>query len=153
MMWGVMTLRFLLVIALSAFGVGSLAAAAATAEDEIVAAEKNWATAVVEQNVGELKRIYSEELIYAHSTGSIESRDDYLERMTSGKQRYDAIDHHKTTVRVHGTAAVAHSIVTMKGGNDGGPFDNRLMMIHTWVRAAGRWRLVAHQTTLLEKNN
>lgn len=148
-MWAVMHKQVF-----SVFAVGILAAAAAlgaamSPTDEVIAAEKNWAKAVVEQNIPELKRIYSDDLIYAHSTGAIESKEDYLGRMTSGKQRYDVIDHEKTIVRIHGDAAVAHSIVTMKGNNDSGPFDNHLMMIHTWVRTGGRWRLAAHQTTLL----
>ena len=63
--------------------------------------------------------------------------------------RYDGIEHHKTTVREHGDSAVAHSIVRMHGENASGPFDNRLMMIHVWVKDGGAWRLAAHQTTRL----
>ena len=66
-------------------------------------------------------------------------------------QKYDVIEHHKTTIRTQGDGAVAHSIVTMKGTNPAGPFDNKLMMIHTWFKGAGGWQLAAHQTTELAK--
>ena len=48
-------------------------------------------------------------------------------------------------------AAIVHSIVVMKGTNPAGPFDNRLMMIHTWVKSGDNWQLAAHQTTQLER--
>ena len=121
------------------------------ADDSVVAAEKGWAQAVVSQNFAKLQRVLDEELIYAHSTGIIETKAEYLGKLKSGAQKYTAIDHHKTTVRVHGDAAVAHSIVVMQGNNASGPFDNRLMMIHTWVKKGGEWRLAAHQTTQIAR--
>lgn len=137
--------RFLLVALLLVAG------APAFADDAVTAAEKGWAQAVVSQNFAKLQRVLDDELIYAHSTGNIETKSEYLGKLKSGAQRYDAIDHEKTTVRVHGDAAVAHSIVVMKGSNAAGPFDNRLMMIHTWIKKGGEWRLAAHQTTRLER--
>ena len=120
-------------------------------EDEILAAEKRWAAAVIALDFGALERIYHEDLIYAHSTGIIETKGEYLGKLRSGKQKYDVIEHHKTTIRSHGDAAVAHSIVTMKGRSSSGPFDDKLMMIHTWFRSDGVWQLAAHQTTRLEQ--
>ena len=64
---------------------------------------------------------------------------------------YDVIDHLKLEVRIHGNAAVAHSHVRMQGKSATGPFDNKLMMIHMWVKTGGSWQLVAHQTTRLEE--
>ena len=121
-------------------------------ESEVMAAERRWAGSVTAMDFKALNEIYDSRLIYAHSTGIIETKDEYLAKLESGKQKYDAIDYEKSTVRVHGDAAVAHHIVVMKGTNASGPFDNRLMMIHTWVKRGGAWRLAAHQTTQLERN-
>ncbi len=141
-----MTRRFLLLSTLLL-----TAAFPVLADDPIVAAEKAWAEAVTSRNFAKLQRAFDDELIYAHSTGGIETKAEYLAKLKSGTQRYDAIIYHKTTTRMHGDAAVAHSIVTMRGASKGTPFDNKLMMIHTWVKKAGEWRLAAHQTTLLEE--
>ena len=121
------------------------------AEDELRQTEKNWAAAVVAQDYAKLEQFLHDQLIYAHSTGVIETKADYLGKLKSGKQRYDAIDHHKMEIRAHGDAAIVHSLVTMKGQSGDRPFDNELMMIHTWVKQSGQWRLAAHQTTRLEK--
>ncbi len=119
--------------------------------DDVVAAETAWARAVTAQNFDTLDRILSDELIYAHSTGVIETKSEYLGKLKSGVQRYDVIDHETTTVRVHGNAAAAHSIVIMKGATKGNPFDNKLMMMHLWVKNGDVWQLAAHQTTRLEQ--
>ncbi len=128
-----------------------LPAAAGANEDAIRQAEKQWAEAVVARDFTALEKILAPGLIYAHSTGVIETKEEYLGKLRSGRQRYDAIEHEKTTVKVYGDAAVAHSIVVMKGESAGEPFDSRLMMMHFWVKQDGAWRLAAHQTTSLEK--
>lgn len=124
-------------------------AAAHHEEGELVAAEKAWAKAVAAHDYATLEKVLDPDLIYAHSTGVIETKEEYLGKLKQGTQRYDGIEHEKTTVRAHGNAAVAHSIVRMHGATKGTPFDNRLMMIHTWIKKDGAWRLVAHQTTRL----
>ena len=136
---------------LAALALAVLAVAPLQANDEVLAADKAWAQAVTSGNFAKLQRVLDDELIYAHSTGNIETKAEYLAKLKSGSQKYDVIDHEKSTVRVHGDAAIAHSIVVMKGTNASGPFDNRLMMIHTWVKKGGEWRLVAHQTTQIAR--
>lgn len=126
-----------------------LATFAAVSEDELRQAEKAWATAVTKKDYAALERILHDELIYAHSTGVIETKTQYVNRLRTGAQKYDSIEHEKITVKLHGDAAVTHSIVRMKGLSDKRPFDDRLMMIHLWVKRGGQWRLAAHQTTKL----
>jgi ketosteroid isomerase-like protein len=119
----------------------------APADDEIRNAEKAWAEAVKSRNFAALEKIFSPELIYAHSTGAIETKQKYLDRLRSGAQRYDGITHETIKVVAYGDSAVAHSLVRMTGGNSSGPFNDHLMMMHLWVKQGGSWRLAAHQTT------
>jgi len=123
---------------------------AAAAEEEIRQAEKAWAAAVMRRDAAALERILDDALIYAHSTGAVETKAQYLGRLSSGAQRYDLIEHQKLTVKLHGDSAVAHAQVRMKGQADQRAFDNRLMMLHLWVKRGGQWRLAAHQTTELK---
>ncbi len=118
-------------------------------EDEIRAAEKAWATAVVRQDFAALDKIYNADLIYAHSTGAVESKKEYMERLRGGAQKYEKVEHQKITIRMHGDAAVAHCHMHMTGMSNGKPFDDRLILLHVWVKQAGRWQLAGHQTTKL----
>jgi ketosteroid isomerase-like protein len=126
-----------------------LLALAAPNEDEIRATEKAWAAAVVAQDFGKLDQFLSAKLIYAHSTGAVETKEAYLKRLKTGAQKYDALEYEKTAVDVYGDTAVAHSHLTMRGTSNGAPFNDRLMMMHLWVKTGGHWQLVAHQTTKL----
>ena len=130
---------------LALFGLVGIAQAATDAE--IQKAEKDWAKAVMAQDASALGQILADELIYAHSTGNIDTKAKYLSNMKSGAAKYELIEHQDLTVKAYGDTGVAHSHVRMKGTNKEGPFDNKLMMLHVWVKQGGKWHLVAHQTT------
>lgn len=119
-------------------------------EQQILNAEKNWAAAVMAKDFTKLDAMLMFDLIYAHSTGIIDDKTQYIEKMKTGKQNYAGIEHKSTTVRLHGNSAIAHSQMRMHGTNASGPFDDRLMMIHVWVKSNGTWKLAGHQTTRLQ---
>ena len=132
------------------FLAGQTTVVAGDTEEAVRMAEENWAEAVTSTDFATMKEIYSDDLIYAHSTGVIESKAEYLDKLKTGSQKYDLIDHQKTTIKIFADSAIAHSIVRMKGTSKGQPFDSKLMMLHLWVKQGGKWRLAAHQTTKLE---
>ena len=137
--------RFAVGVSLIA-GLALLASAAGT-EDEIRGAEKAWAEAVKARDFAALDRIFTPELIYAHSTGAIESKQKYIDRLRAGKQRYEGITQENIKIVPYGDSVVAHSLMRMTGVNDAGPFNDHVMMMHLWVKKSGSWRLAAHQTT------
>ena len=68
---------------------GSAYAFGAGPKDEILAAEKRWAEAVIALDFAALEKIYHDGLIYAHSTGTIETNGEYLGKLRSGKQKWE----------------------------------------------------------------
>ena len=125
------------------------ALAASDDEQQILDSEKAWASAVVAKDFAKLDAMLTPDLIYAHSTGAIEDKAKYLGNMKSGTQRYAGIEPQTPTVRMHGDSALTHTIVRMHGVNAAGPFDNKVMMMHMWVKSGGKWKLAGHQTTKL----
>jgi ketosteroid isomerase-like protein len=123
------------------------AVALAAPGDEIQAAEKSWRQALVARDVGALEKLYTADLIYAHSTGKVESKKEYLDRLASGRQRYESWTEESGRIVLHGDSAVSHSISRATGTNDSGAFNDHLMVMHLWVKQQGVWRLAAHQTT------
>ena len=122
---------------------------AADPEAAIRDAEKAWADAVLARDYSALDKILGEKLIYAHATGAIESKQDYLKRLRAGAQRYDRIDRESLRIVSYGESAVTHSIRRMIGVSNGTPFNDHVMMLHCWEKQGGSWRLAAHQTTKL----
>jgi ketosteroid isomerase-like protein len=119
-------------------------------QQEVEQAERNWATAVTTNDAATLEQVYDERLIYAHSSGLVETKADYMAKLDSGATRYDVIDYEQLEVLPFQDGGVAHSLVRMQGENAEGPFNNRLLMTQVWTSDSGEWRMLLHQTTLLE---
>jgi uncharacterized protein (TIGR02246 family) len=114
---------------------------------EIEALEQSWMQAVMARDYAALGRLYADDLIYAHSSGVVDTKAQYLEKLRSGRQSYKAMEAKKITVRLHGTSAVSHLWARFTGTNPNGAFDDKLMVLHLWVKQGNAWRLAAHQTT------
>jgi ketosteroid isomerase-like protein len=127
-----------------------LSGAAFPQEAEIRAAEKKWAAAIVAKDGATLEKLLGDGLIYAHSTGVVDSKKSYIAKVTSGKQRYEGAEYKDETVKLYGTTAVGHGHMRMWGVNQNGKFDDLVMVLHVWVKTAGGWQLAAHQTTKLK---
>ena len=142
-----MRLRF---IWMTVFAAGlMMAAPAEDLNERIQERERAWSTATTGGDVVTLNKLFTDQLIYAHSTGVIEDKKEYLDRIRTAKQRYDRINQEKITVVPYGDAAVSHSILRMIGVSNGKPFDDHVMLLHLWVKQNGIWRIAAHQTTKL----
>jgi ketosteroid isomerase-like protein len=137
------TILLSLTLCLAAFG-------ASPEEQQVLDADKAWAAAVVAKDFAKLDTMLTPDLIYAHSTGVIDDKKAYLGKMKEGKQTYKGIEFGTMSVRMHGNAAITHGTLRMHGVNAEGPFDNRVMTIHIWVKSGGSWKLAGHQTTRLQ---
>jgi len=118
-------------------------------EDEIKQSEQKWIAAVKNQDRRAMGEILAKELVYTHSTGLVEDKSQYIAAVTSGNQKYDAIEYEAPVIRTYGNMAVVATKVVMTGSTKGQPFNNRLRLLHVWVKQGGKWSLVAHQTTRL----
>jgi ketosteroid isomerase-like protein len=123
---------------------------ASPVEQKVLDADKAWAAAVVAKDFAKLDSMLTPDLIYAHSTGVIDDKKAYLGKMKEGKQTYKGIELGTMAVRIHGESAITHGTLRMHGVNANGPFDDRVMTIHMWVKSAGSWKLAGHQTTRLQ---
>src|SRR3954447_23469020 len=116
-------------------------------ENDIRKGDQQWATAVKNRDAATLEKLFAPGLIYAHATGAVQNKTEYIERLKSGKQRYDNVQIESSRVVPYGDAAVSHSVVRTIGVNDSGPFNDHVMMMHFWIKEGAVWHLTAHQTT------
>jgi ketosteroid isomerase-like protein len=117
--------------------------------DEVKQAEQKWIAAVKSKDKAAMEEILAKELVYTHSTGLVEDKGQYIQAVTSGNQKYDSIEYESPAIQTYGSAAVVATKVVMTGSTKGQPFNNRLRLLHVWVKQGGKWMLVAHQTTRL----
>lgn len=113
--------------------------------------DKAWTEAVLKKDFAALDKMLAPNLVYAHATGIVDTKQSYIEKIRGGKQVYKTMAQQNVTAHKYGNAAVTHSWMRVTGVNQAGPFDDKVMLLHMWVKSAAGWQLVAHQTTRVDK--
>lgn len=91
-----------------------------------------------------LAMLMHDDLAYTHSNGLVDTKEQFLARLTSGQLRYVDIFPSEQQVRLHGTTAVVTGHVVLTTGNAEQPLVTRVRYTAVWSRDDGdRWRHVA----------
>lgn len=130
-----------------------LTALACLAQDKaaVLALDKQWSDSIVKGDTATLEKLLSDDLVYAHSTGIVDTKASYIAKIKERRQVYKSFEQHKPTVNIYKDSAVTFSYVRVTGTNQAGLFDDKVMLIHFWVKQNNTWRLAAHQTTKIDK--
>ena len=130
-----------------------LTALSCLAQDKaaILALDKQWSDAIIKGDTATLDKLLSDDLVYAHATGIVDTKASYLAKIKERRQVYKSFEQHKPTVNIYKDSAVTFSYVRVTGTNQAGIFDDKVMLIHFWVKQNNTWRLAAHQTTKIDK--
>jgi ketosteroid isomerase-like protein len=118
-------------------------------EPAILKLEEQWVAALVKVDIAALEQLYSDSLTYSHSSGTTDTKAEYLANLKAGRTKYESIVREEVKVRVYGNAALHTSKTHFKLINNGQPQAFAVKMLHVWVKEGKSWRLVAHQTTRL----
>jgi hypothetical protein len=133
----------------------SLRAADATAESKaplstLQSADDARVLAMKSGNREKLQTIFSDELHYAHSTGEVDSKSSFIDKLTSGKTKYALMDYEKRefTFPAPGVALMTGRvhIRAISGENT---TDSVLSFLAAWRLENGQWRFLAWQSCKL----
>ena len=121
------------------------------ARDEVAALEDARFKAMREQDWPMLDRLFSEALVYTHSSGVQDGKASYLAAMKDGTYRCFAMEVVSREVRLFGDTALAFSHVRthLESRGQEKRLDSKILAV--WVREGGpngaAWRFVAYQPT------
>jgi ketosteroid isomerase-like protein len=103
--------------------------------------------AMVEADLDTLDELLSDDVMYAHSDASVDSKASYFEMLRNGTLVYDALEH--TTESVLSRSGVAIVSGTMSGSihMHGAAKTLNSRVAAVWIAENGRWRLAAFQPT------
>ena len=138
---------------LSLLTVPSLPARAANHQDkttqDVREVEKRRIQYLTGGDLTQLERILSDDLIYTHSSGRVESKAQFLAALRSGEMKYEAMDHEDVQVRVYGDTAVltGRSRVKLKSKGEDRSFPLRFTLVY--AKQERQWRMVGWQSTRL----
>jgi len=113
----------------------------------VLAAEDARFTAMVAADTGDMRRWFADDLVYVHSTGQVESRDQLIESITSGRTRYVAVTPIERQVVALGSAAAMvrgrGRFQVTAGGN---ALDLQIRYLAVYGKQDGVWRLRSWQS-------
>jgi ketosteroid isomerase-like protein len=139
----VLTSLFLMTFCATSFAQGS------KIEQAVIKLEAEWVDALVKADGAALEKLYSDNLTYTHSSGTTDTKAEYITNLKAGKTKYESLVREDAKVRVFGNTAIHTSKTNIKLISNGQPSAFAVKMIHVWVKEGSGWRMVAHQTTRL----
>jgi hypothetical protein len=113
------------------------------------AAEQARFTAMVNRDFGALDSLLAEELAYTHTSGVRDTKGSLLEALRSRRLAYDSIVPATVQIRLYGEMAVGTGDARVQARADGAVRRLHIRFTEAYVHRAGRWELVAWESTLV----
>jgi hypothetical protein len=106
---------------------------------------------LIRKDYAALESLLAPDLQFIHSNGWVQSRQEVLDDLKSGKLNYTGISVEEASVRLYDNC----SIVTGKGRfrglmPDKSTFELRLLYTETYVKSGGRWLLAGRQAVKIQ---
>ena len=112
----------------------------------VEAAVANLTKAMLAADRSKLEALTVDQLSYGHSSGKIETKNEFVEVVGGKKTVYKSIELSKQTVAVVGNnAIVRHAWESESGPGDGKWNVSKIGVIQVWVKQGADWKLLARQ--------
>jgi hypothetical protein len=124
------------------------------ADDKIIAAVKvadeERMAATKSGDRARLNAIMSDQLRYAHSSGTVDTKASYIESLATKKTVYESFEYKERNFVVAGPGLVLmNGRCIVKAGAPGAPNTNDLNFLAVWREENGKWRFLAWQSNKL----
>jgi hypothetical protein len=102
---------------------------------------------MVAADSGTMRRWFADDLEYVHSSGQVESREQLIESITSGRTRYVAVTPaERQVVSLGGDAAIVRGRGRFQVAAAGNALDLQIRYLAVYGRQDGVWRLRSWQS-------
>jgi len=139
--------RHAIVLCVLLLGTGP-AIAGDDARDAVLAAQAERIRAMVDADLDALGDLLSDDLVYHHTTGRVDTKAALIASLGPGGIDYQRIEPQDPTVRLYGNTAVVTGHAALKVIAAGQMHDLSILFTEVYV-LSDRWRLVSWQSTRL----
>jgi ketosteroid isomerase-like protein len=111
---------------------------------EIDQLEDEWRSAVLASDAKALDSLLAEDYMAITASGTLQSRDETLANLRSGRLHFTTLTITDRKVRFYGATAVVTSLATIEATNPEGQVTGEYRYTHVYVRdAQGNWKIVS----------
>lgn len=114
-------------------------------EKQVVAAVETLRKAMVDGDKEALENIAAAALSYGHSSGQLDTKKDFVEKLTNGTSDFVTIELSEQTVALSGDTAIVRHTLTADTNDGGKPGKVKLKVLLVWQKLGGKWKLLARQ--------
>lgn len=124
----------------------SLALQAQTKKEKAVAtAVERLKKAMIDGNRAELEHIAAAQLSYGHSSGALDNKKEFVEKIASGRSDFVTIELEAQTITVSGKTAIVRHTLNATTNDGGKPGEVHLKVLLVFQKQGGSWKLLARQ--------
>jgi ketosteroid isomerase-like protein len=132
----------ILVCLVGSCGLGASAQESADAAT-IRVLETKWADSYKNRQVDVLSSLMSDDYVITMEDGSVYGKVGFISHTAQPSEKVDLVEFGDLKIRMHGDAAVVTGSYHEQGESAGKPYDYRDRMTDLWMKADGKWKLVA----------
>lgn len=120
-------------------------------EKQVAAAVENLRLAMISGERSALENIASDKLNYGHSSGKVETKQEFVESIASGKSDFVTCDFTEQKITMNGKVAVVYFNLSAKTNDNGKPGEVNLKLMTVWQLEKGGWKMLARQAVKIQK--
>jgi ketosteroid isomerase-like protein len=90
-----------------------------------------------------LASMLDDDFVITFENGSVYGKTGYISYSAASTSQVDVAEMTEVKVRIHGNTAILTGTYHERGKDKGGPYDYRDRFTDVWIKAGGKWRLIA----------
>jgi len=103
-------------------------------------------TAMINANRKALENLAAEKLSYGHSSGHVDDKKEFVDKIVSGASDFVSMDLTEQTISISDHVALVRHVFNAKTNDAGkGPGEVHLRVLLVWQKQKGGWKLLARQ--------
>ena len=123
-----------------------------SSEQEVIALDRKWAKAVVQDNSVTLRRLFADDIVVIASNGTTRNRDQEIADIHPPPGVVtEAFDIEDVNAHAYGDAVVSNGKATLRVRSQGKSGSTQFLYTHVYARKSGRWQIVLQQMTHILK--
>ncbi len=114
-------------------------------EEKVASRVEQLRKAMIDPDPGALDGLVMPLLSYGHSSGAIDDKTVFIDKLVSGKSDFVTIDFTGQTVAVSGNVAIVRHTLTATTNDNNTPGKVNIKVLLIWQKEKGVWKLLARQ--------